>query len=127
MDEAPNPDEKQRPSFWHLLFRLEKETCLFILASALDVFMTYRLLWLSQQQDGGTVFVESNRIADYFFRDWGFKGMVYFKFTMVTIVCVITQVIARKNLRTARRLLNFATVLVSCVVVYSLILLLRNR
>jgi hypothetical protein len=54
------------------------------------------------------------------------RGLVYIKFAMVAVVEVIAQVIATKKIETARRLLEFGTLVVSGVVVYSLLLLLRH-
>ena len=97
---------------------LQQETLLFVLVSAMDVFMTYILL----SQDGGQ-FVESNPVARFFIYGWGVKGMVYFKFAMVAFVCVLSQIIARHRPRTARWLLLGATAVVALVVAYSLKLL----
>jgi hypothetical protein len=52
--------------------------------------------------------------------------MVYFKFSMVAFVCVLSQIIARYRPRSARWLLLGATALVFVVVVYSLRLLLQH-
>jgi hypothetical protein len=98
---------------------LESETVWFLLVSALDVFMTYLLLW----REG---FTEGNPIAAYFLNHWGIKGMVYYKFGMVAFVTVITQIIARTREDIATRLLQFATVVVGGVVIYSLMLYLRH-
>ena len=98
---------------------LEKETSRFILASALDVFMTYILL-----RQGN--FVESNPIALYFLNSWGVRGLVYIKFAVVAFVVVIAQVVARWKKETARRLLNFGTLVVVFVVIYSFTLYLRQ-
>ncbi len=98
---------------------LETETVWFVLVSALDVFMTYLLI----QQPG---FTEGNPVAAYFLNRWGIKGMVYFKFFMVAFVAVISQIIARTREETAARLLQFATLVVGGVVVYSLLLYLRH-
>jgi len=97
---------------------LETETVWFLFVSALDVFMTYLLI----RQPGYT---EGNPLAAYFLNHWGVKGMVYFKFAMVAFVCVITQIIARSREDIARRILQFATLVVGGVVVYSLTLYLR--
>jgi riboflavin transporter FmnP len=97
---------------------LEAETLLFILASALDASLTYFMV-----EHGEGRFVESNPIAEFFILNWGHHGMVYFKFAMVAFVCVIAQIIAFTRVETARRLLIFATVVVSVVVAYSLVLL----
>lgn len=98
----------------------QQESLLFILVSALDVYMTYILL--SQ----GTVFMESNPVARFFIAEWGPKGMVYFKFSMVAFVCVLAQIISRQKPQYARWLLQGATALVAIVVVYSLTLLLKH-
>lgn len=100
---------------------LQKECLLFVLVSALDVFMTYILL-----SHGGGQFVESNPVARFFIHGWGAKGMVYFKFATVAIVCFLAQIIARHRPQTARYLLLGATALVAGVVIYSLALLLRH-
>ena len=99
---------------------VQQETLLFVLVSALDVFMTYILLC---QGEGG-LFMESNPVARFFIAEWGPKGMVYFKFAMVAFVSVLAQIIARHKPRVARWLLLGATGVVSLVVVYSLRLLL---
>ncbi len=107
-------------SLWELLLRrrlpLERETSLFILASALDVIITYLLL-----TRGG--FRESNPIAEWFWHGWGLHGIVSYKFGMVTLVVLVAQVIARHRIEIARRLLTFGTVIVVCVVAYSSLLL----
>jgi hypothetical protein len=122
-------DEVPSPSWFHALFRtarpLEKETSLFIIASALDFYMTFLLLDFREHPEAEPLFFESNPVAGYFL-DWGPQGLIFFKFGIVAFVAVIAQIIATKKLRTARWLLNFATVLVACVVIYSLTLLLRH-
>ena len=122
-------DEVRSTSWFRSLFRtarpLEKETSLFILVSALDFYMTFLLLDHSQSDGGESVFYESNPAARYFL-DWGINGLIFFKFSIVAFVAVIVQVIATKKEKTARRLLQFATALVACVVIYSLTLFLRH-
>jgi len=106
------------PIFWrHLPF--ETETTTYILMSTLDLFMTYILLRTSPQ------FYESNPIANFFFHNWNIRGMIFFKFAMVTVVILISQIIGIKKPDTARRLLQCATLVVTCVVVYSFTLWLR--
>jgi hypothetical protein len=97
---------------------LEHETALFVLASALDVVMTYYLLNHPEIQ-----FVESNPIARYFIYSWGIKGMVGFKFTLVAFVSIICQIIARTKPDVARRVLQFSTAVVGGVVIYSVLLM----
>ena len=104
---------------------LERETGLFILASSLDVLTTWYLLYYGGTGDRAW-FVESNPIPRYFLYSWGFDALVYFKFALVAFVIVICQVIARRNLSVGRRVLNFATLLVTAVVVYSIALMVQN-
>ena len=113
----PQPDTPH--SIWSRQLPLETETCFFILANALDVFMTYLLL------SHGPEFQESNQIAAYFLARFGFKGMIYFKFVLVAFVTVVAQVIARTNPTTARWLLNAGTVITAAVVIYSAFLWIR--
>ncbi len=98
---------------------LESETAWFILVSVFDFWMTYYLL-----STGG--FGESNPIARFFIHSWGINGMLYFKFAMVTFIVLIAQAIATQKLDTARRILSFATIAVTAVVIYSVTLLLRH-
>ncbi len=117
-----NPSSK--PFRWQTLFSaaaLQQETLRFVLVSALDLFMTYILL-----RQEGMHFIESNPVAGRFFADYGLKGMVYFKFGMVALVCVIAQIVVRRRPRTAKWLLNWATLVVVGVVVYSFVLLLKH-
>ncbi len=91
---------------------------MFILVNVIDFFMTYWLLMTGS-------FRESNPIADYFLRHWGpVKGMLYFKLALVTFVCLITQLIALKDVEKARWVLRLGIVVVTLVVLYSLRLLL---
>jgi hypothetical protein len=104
---------------------LESETGLFIMASTLDVIMTYFLVTKSIG-DNHTWFVESNPFARYFWESWGFEGLVFFKFALVALVSVICQIIARHKVEVARRVLYFATLMVTSVVVYSVVLSFRH-
>uniref|UniRef100_A0A7C2K0M2 DUF5658 domain-containing protein n=1 Tax=Schlesneria paludicola TaxID=360056 RepID=A0A7C2K0M2_9PLAN len=97
----------------------EHEYTQFVLVSALDVFATYLLL-----QHGG--FRESNPLAQFFLHHWGVRGMVYFKFGMVAFICTIAYVVGQHRPKTARRLLQFATLVVGAVVVYSVVLFIRH-
>ena len=91
-----------------------KETLILGLVSGLDVVMTYNLL---TRGDGG--FTESNPIARYFLDRWGMAGMAYFKASMTLLVCVITQIVARKNSVLAKQVLGLATLIIVAVVIYS--------
>jgi hypothetical protein len=123
------PEGERRTNWFDAICRthrpLEKQTSLFILVSALDFYMTYLLLSYGEEENGESFFYESNPMARYFL-DWGIHGLIAFKFSIVAFVAVIAQVIATRQEHTARALLNFATGLVACVVIYSLTLLLRH-
>lgn len=97
---------------------LQSETTTFILVNVLDIFMTYALL-----RFGGR---EANPIANYFLSLGGIPAMVFWKMATVAFVASIAQVIATKHLQRARSLLIIATVIVGCVVVYGLMLFLRQ-
>lgn len=112
-------DRRERTSILGGQLPLENETVWFVLVSALDVFMTYLLVRQPHITEG-------NPVAAFFLNHWGVKGMVYYKFFMVAFVAVIAQVIARKREDIARRLLQFATIVVGAVVIYSLVLYLRH-
>lgn len=121
-DNSEGPSHPQ--GILHFIFRrdlpLEHETTAFILVNVLDFFMTYWLLWTGK-------FQEQNPIARYFLDNWGpVKGMLLFKLILVTTVCLISQIVATKQIRTARWLLNAGTVGVTLVVFYSLFLYLRH-
>ena len=95
------------------------------MASTLDVIMTWYLVTHSTE-GSHTWFVESNPVARYFMDSWGFDGLVYFKFGMVAVVSVICQLIARHKVEVARRVLYFATLMVTSVVVYSVVLMFQH-
>lgn len=114
-----SPATPERNSLFGGQLPLENETTWFVLVSALDVFLTYLLIRQPH-------YTEANPIAAFFINHWGIRGMVYFKFFMVAFVAVITQIIARTREDIARRVLQFATVVVGGVVIYSLSLLIRS-
>ena len=124
MNEPPRPKKPKSKSILQTLLSrslpLESETARFILVNVLDIFMTWSLLWKWSGK-----FTESNPIADYFIDYWGIRGMVYFKMGMVAFIVVLSQIIAGKKPESARWLLNFATLVVAGVVIYSLVLLIR--
>lgn len=107
---------KDRESLLFGRFLFQAETIVYVVLSAMDLFLTFFLL---QQEIKNGEFVESNPVATYFLHRWGIKGMIYFKFGMIGVVCVLTQVIARWRPRTARLLLVFAILVVTYVLVYS--------
>ena len=90
---------------------LQSETSFFILVNMLDFFMTYLLLNFGA--------IESNPLADFFFKNFGFRGMLYFKLASVTFICILTQIIAKRSLSRARFVLLLGTAIVGFVVIYS--------
>jgi magnesium-transporting ATPase (P-type) len=110
------PSPPRRASFLLGRYYFESETLIYVLLSAVDLFFTYFLL---QQRGGNLQFIESNPVARHFLDHWGFKGMIYFKFGMVAVVCIVTQIIARWRPATARLVLWFAIVVMLYVVIYS--------
>ena len=63
-------------------------TCL-VLLSAADLFMTFTLLRTSPR------FVEANPVALWFYSRWNIVGMVFFKFSLIAGVIVISEIIER--------------------------------
>ena len=117
----PKPKAKKELPWYSFFVRqlpLQNETTVFILVNVLDIFMTHRLLSL-----GG---IEANPIANFFIRRWGFNGAIGFKLILAATVCVIAQVVATKKLNTAKRLLIVGTLIVSCVVIYSVGLYMKH-
>ena len=107
-----------KPSRWTVRFLYE--TTLFVVVSVLDILMTHRLIRTGR-------FRESNPLAKFFYDHWDMNGMVYFKMTMVAVVVLLTQLIARRSPRRSQLVLRLAICVVSVVVIYSLLLLLRSR
>lgn len=94
--------------------------------NALDIFVTYVVLRFSAEGHTRNYMYESNAVARFVIHHWGIKGMVYFKLAVVAFVTVIAQVVAARRIELARRLLLLGSLIVGCVVVYSLVLLARN-
>ncbi len=97
---------------------LQNGTTWFILANCLDVFMTYILI-----RFGG---IESNPVANYLLYHYGFAVMIYYKMGIVAFVCVVTQIVAWKNIHKARWLMRVGILIVGAVVVYSSVLFARH-
>ena len=75
LNENPNP-----VALWGVLFRLPqllvRESGIFFLMSALDLFATYLLLRYSEQGSLQLIVYEFNPIADFFLNRWGVEGSV---------------------------------------------------
>ncbi|MCP4775856.1 MAG: J domain-containing protein [Planctomycetaceae bacterium] len=109
---------------WRNLFTgqlpLQNQTTVFILINCLDIFMTHRLLF---SVEGAR---ETNPFAQFFIDQYGFNGAIAFKLLIVSVVCVIAQIVAIKKVRTARFLLNAGSTITGIVVVYSFLLYLNH-
>jgi hypothetical protein len=79
-----------------------------------DFYLTYRLL----QQGGGHVY-EGNPIANAWLAAYGWSGLLVFKLMAVVLVATAAMFISVTRPQTAGRLLAFACLTVSVVVVYS--------
>jgi hypothetical protein len=90
----------------------------FVLVSALDVMLTWIVLWF-----GGR---EANSLASVVLRRYGLVGMVSFKFALVVLVVVLCEWIGRYNDRVARRMAGFAVVVTCLPVVLAIALLLAH-
>ena len=123
MDRQSRKKPSTQPTIWQILFRrklpLEKETSWFIFVNVLDFFLTYLIIQRKY-------YTEGNPIASFFLDTWGIKGLLYFKCAMVAFVVVLAQIIAAKKIEAARWLLNAGTLIVTCVLFYSLSLLLNS-
>ncbi|MEJ7594079.1 MAG: DUF5658 family protein [Planctomycetaceae bacterium] len=99
----------------------------FVLASALDVALTFLVLhYSSNGMTHGTI-VESNPVAQWFISHWGFRGMAGYKLLMTLIVVVIAEFVGRQKPTVARMLLWGGTIVVAAVVIHSVRLLLAHR
>lgn len=97
---------------------LEAETCVFILLSTLDLFLT---VFLMEHFPVG----EANPLAEYVLANWHYRGLVVFKFSVVAAVCVMAQIIAAHNRRTGRAVLIAGCLLMAALVGYSMRLAVR--
>ena len=83
----------------------------FIFASALDLMMTWVVLYF-----GGR---EVNVLADYILDRWALPGMVVYKFALVVFVIFICEVVGQYRPRLGRRLSIFAVVITLVPVIIS--------
>jgi hypothetical protein len=107
-------------------FPLERETAALILVSMLDLLMTIALMVYSDAGKTEPPIGERNALAGFFFASWGFRGMIAFKFALVGLIVFITQVLARYEIGTARKVLNLGTVIIGGVAIYGFTVWLRT-
>jgi Domain of unknown function (DUF5658) len=128
--ESLSQRESSSRGLWRTIFSislpLQRESALFLIVSVLDVMMTYMMLSDVPGPEGREMFYESNPVAHWIWAKWELSGIVAFKFTMVAVVEVIAQIIAVRKLQLGRRLLEFGTLVVALVVLYSMYLMLTH-
>jgi hypothetical protein len=105
---------------WRHWRAIETQASWFLLANFLDATFTWILLTRGVQSgDPLLVGMETNQIAAYFLNHWGLKGLFAFKLGLVAFVCLIGLLIALRHEDRARNVLNFGTLVVTGVVLYS--------
>jgi hypothetical protein len=78
----------------------------FVFLSALDVYMTYLVLWF-----GGR---EANSVANWVLQRWGISGLTLFKFALVIVVIGICEIVGRRKWAAGRLLIHVA-LFVTCI------------
>ena len=91
----------------------------FVFLSAMDVMMTFVVLWF-----GGR---EANGLADWVLQRFGIAGMTLFKFAIVVFVILLCEYVGRRNDRAGRRLAEWAVALTCVPVVIAFALLLVDQ
>lgn len=118
------PPELRR--VWRRWRAIETQATWFMLVNFLDAAFTWILLTRGHRSgDPNLEFTESNSFAAYFLNHWGLKGLVAFKLGLVLFVCLIGLAIAMRHEDRARNVLNFGTLVVTGVVLYSVWLFVR--
>ena len=117
-DELVQPVDKTRPRRRDVEARYPNVYVWFVLMSAMDIFLTYIVLWL-----GGS---EVNKIANAVLQAFGFTGMIVFKFLLVIFVIGLCEILGRHNDKTGRRLAQWAVAITCIPVVWSSVMLTLN-
>jgi hypothetical protein len=86
----------------------------FVLLSLADLFLT----WLLVSGSDGEVY-ESNPVAGFCLNLFGWLGLGVYKFLSVTLVSTLVLIISRSRPRAGGRILVFACVSLTAVVLYS--------
>lgn len=97
--------------------RYQRSYAWFVLLSSLDIMLTWVVLQLSGQ--------ELNPVAASVINNFGLQGMVVFKFALVMLVVVMSEVIGRRNDRTGRKLAEWSVAVTAIPVILALIQLFR--
>ncbi len=91
--------------------RIEKLGLCLIALSIVDLMLTYLLLCCFSAE-----VYEANPVAEWFLMRWNILGMTLFKFTLVAVVIVSSEIIERHRPRWGNYVLTFACVAVGMVV-----------
>jgi len=95
--------------------RFPNEYVWLIFFSSMDIMLTWAIL-----MRGGR---EVNPIADQIISIWGLTGAILFKFSLMLLVVIVCEVVARQRESLARGLAWTAVVMSALPVCYSLLLL----
>jgi hypothetical protein len=87
---------------------------LFVMLSMADLALTGELL----QRSHGMIY-ESNPVANWWLRSYGWPGLVAFKMLIVMFIVGLVVAISRLKPVTARRFLGFACLVLTAVIAYS--------
>jgi Domain of unknown function (DUF5658) len=109
---------KHRGTAWRAFLvdgsRVQPLTFCLIGLSLADLLLTYILLKLHPHA------YESNPVAQWFFQRWNIFGMAIFKFALVGVVVLISEIIERRHPRRGQWVLVSACAAAGAVVFYSL-------
>jgi hypothetical protein len=100
--------------------KLVRPSALLVTLSVLDLLMTYMLL------NQGFHFYESNPVAQWWFKTWNIAGMTVFKFLVVGIAIVASEIVERRRPGVGRAILSLGNLAASIVVIYSSLLFYRH-
>jgi hypothetical protein len=100
--------------------RIAPESLLLVFLSAVDLLMTYTLLWQ------GRLFYESNPVAQWFFQRWNIAGMTAFKFGVVGVVVVLGETIERHRPGVGRAILVLGCIAALLVIAQGFRLLIEH-
>src|SRR5215472_16284389 len=89
----------------------QRKLALFVLLSALDLFMTWRLL---NRPD--TLIYEINPLARWSWEQLGWPGLISFKISLVSVAAMAAIMIARRRPRVTGHVLSFGCAAAAFVV-----------
>jgi hypothetical protein len=87
----------------------------FVLISTLDIVLTFLVLHL-----GGR---EANHVANVILQRYGLRGLIAFKFALVTLVIVICEWVGRRREESARLLLSAGFIITCMPVAIAMVLI----